>query len=50
VEAVDELEADAKKHDQNQKDGGAVQLAVFHPDRLDDIRDVLAPVDRDLDQ
>jgi hypothetical protein len=50
VESVYELERDAEKDDQDQQNGRVVQLAVLHHDGLDDICDVLAAVDGDLDQ
>ena len=50
VEAVDEFETDAENDHQREQDGGVVQLAVLHHDRFDDVGDILAAVDRNLDQ
>ncbi len=50
MEAVDEFERDPQSDDERQENGRVIQLAVLHHDRLDDVRDILAAVDGDLDQ
>ena len=50
VEAIDEFERDPESDDECEENGRVIQLAVLHHDRLDDVRDILAAVDGDLDQ
>src|SRR2546425_12650446 len=50
VEPIYELEEDSENHHKGEENGRVVQLAVLHPNGLDDIGDVLAAVDGDLDQ
>jgi hypothetical protein len=54
VKAVDVLEDDPEEYDEREQEERVIQarssLAVLDDDHLDDVRDVLAAVDRDLDK